>query len=177
VSELRRLLRHFATPGRIEAIVLRPARDRPALSVAATQALAGRGLDGDRSAAHGAARAGASKRQVTLLQAEHLPLIAAWSGRRAVDAAALRRNLLVSGLNLIAARSLFADQRLLLRVGSDAVFEISGPCDPCSKMEGVLGPGGLNALRGHGGMTARVLADGRVCVGDNVRIEGLDDAA
>jgi MOSC domain-containing protein YiiM len=41
----------------------------------------------------------------------------------------------------------------------------------------VLGPGGLNALRGHGGMTARVLADGRVCVGDNVRIEGLDDAA
>jgi MOSC domain-containing protein YiiM len=151
VSELRRLLRHFATTGRIEAIVLRPARDRPALSVAATQALAGRGL--------------------------HLPLIAAWSGRRAVDAAALRRNLLVSGLNLIAARSLFANQRLLLRVGSDAVFEISGPCDPCSKMEGVLGPGGLNALRGHGGMTARVLADGRVCVGDNVRIEGLDDAA
>jgi hypothetical protein len=59
VSELRRLLRHFATTGRIEAIVLRPARDRPALSVAATQALAGRGLDGDRSAAHGAAHGSA----------------------------------------------------------------------------------------------------------------------
>ena len=36
--------------GRLEAIVLRPGRHVPALSVPAATALAGRGLEGDRSA-------------------------------------------------------------------------------------------------------------------------------
>jgi MOSC domain-containing protein YiiM len=40
-----------------------------------------RGLEGDRAAAKAPPANGhGSQRQVTLLQAEHLPLIAAWSG-------------------------------------------------------------------------------------------------
>jgi hypothetical protein len=56
----------------------------------------GDGIDGD----HG--RPG--KRAVTLIQAEHLPVIAALAGLDRVDPATLRRNLVISGINLAALR-------------------------------------------------------------------------
>jgi MOSC domain-containing protein YiiM len=171
---LRALTRQFPRDGRLDAIVVRPYKRGLALSLPHTEALAQCGLQGDRMAA----ALGSGKREVTLLQAEHLPVLAALMGRSHIDPLSLRRNLVVSGLNLLAARSLFKDQPLVLEVG-EALLEITGPCEPCSHMEAVLGTGGYNAMRGHGGLTARVLRSGRLQVGDVVRcrLAGTDDAA
>lgn len=171
---LRLLAAQWAQPGRLQAIVLRPGRNLPAQCVPEAEALAGLGLQGDRSAAKRrsgppGAGAGAGKRQVTLLQAEHLPLIAAWAGLPQLQPVQLRRNLVVSGLNLLSARSPWAQQAVQLHLGDEVVLEITGPCDPCSKMEATLGRGGYNAMRGHGGVTARVLQGGRLRCGDAVR--------
>ena len=164
---LRELTRKFSRSGRLEAIYLRPARDTPADSVASAIAVAGHGLQGDRSVQ--GPRAG-HNRQVTLIQHEHIPLICGWTGRADVDAALLRRNLVISGLNLLAARGLFADQPVSLRIGDQVVLVVTGSCDPCSKMETALGPGGYNAMRGHGGVTAKIESGGRIATGDVVTI-------
>ena len=98
------------------------------------------------------------KRQITLIQAEHLPVIAALAGLEMVTPEHLRRNVVVSGLALLALK----DRRF--RIG-DVLLEGTGECHPCSRMEEAFGPGGYNAVRGHGGITARVLEGGLVEVG------------
>jgi MOSC domain-containing protein YiiM len=91
-------------------------------------------------------------------------VIAALAGVGSVDVVALRRNLVISGINLVALKN------ARVRVG-EALLEIVGPCQPCSRMEEAIGPGGYAAMRGHGGMTARVLEAGSLGVGDLVRAE------
>lgn len=156
----------------MEAIYLRPERGLPAEAVHVALAIEGRGLRGDRSAR--GARAG-HKRQVTLIQAEHLPVVGAFLGREPIDAGILRRNLVVSRVNLVAARALFADQAIRIAIGGSVVLAITGACDPCSKMESALGPGGWNAMRGHGGMTARIEVGGTIVVGDAVEVHVTEE--
>ena len=165
MTDLHSLAREFPFAGRLDAIFLRPARGQAAIRAQACDAIEGFGLQGDRAAAG----RGGGKRQVTLVQAEHLPVVAALLRRPDVDPALLRRNLVISGLNLLAARSLLRDQPLHLLLGPHVVLEVTGPCEPCSKLEACLGAGAWNALRGHGGMTARVLRGGSLGVGQEVR--------
>jgi len=116
----------------------------------------GQGLDGDHYAGNG------GKRQITLIQAEHLVAAAAMLGADAIQPGQLRRNVLVSGLNLLALKG------RRFAVGS-SVLEYSGLCHPCSYMEEALGSGGYNAMRGHGGITAKVVTDGEFSVGSPVQ--------
>lgn len=166
---LRELTQHFSQHGRLDAIYLRPDRGQPCLQQDQVQAIANLGLQGDRISLRQSSTPNGSKRQVTLLQAEHLPVIAALTGHSQIDPALLRRNLVISGINLLATKSLFKDQPLHLLIG-DVVLEVSGPCEPCSKMEQVLGKGGYNAMRGHGGITARIIRGGLLRIGDSVKI-------
>jgi MOSC domain-containing protein YiiM len=162
MKTIRDLLKPPHILGRVEAIVVRGDPRLPARHVAATTALAGIGLADDRLGQRGEAEL--STRQVTLIQHEHLAVIAALAGVQAVDVLALRRNLVVAGINLVALKN------ARVRVGG-ALLEIVGPCQPCSRMEEAIGPGGYAAMRGHGGMTARVIEGGAIGVGDAVRAE------
>ncbi len=120
------------------------------------QLITQRGIDGDRSAN----KPGRS-RQVTLIQAEHLPTIASFLGVDRVEPSLLRRNLVVSRLNVLSLR------RARFRIG-EALLEGTGHCHPCSRLEATLGFGGYNATRGLAGITARVLEGAAIHVGDDV---------
>lgn len=170
---LRELCQQYASQGRVEAIILRPARGESAVRVDEVRAEPGCGLLGDRRANKAGGRR-SSKRELTLLQAEHLPLLASWCGLATLDPIRLRRNLLVSGLNLLALRSPFADLQLEWALGDEVVIQVTGPCDPCSKMAAELGMGSYNALRGHGGVTARIITGGVIRVGDSVRLSAAN---
>jgi MOSC domain-containing protein YiiM len=153
---LQILLDTLPQRGSIEWIGVRPARAAAMTELNEVQINCASGLEGDRFSGRAA-----SPRQVTLIQQEHLAVIAACVGRGEIDPALLRRNIVVSGINLLALK----DKRF--RIG-DALLEFSGACHPCSKMERVLGTGGYNAMRGHGGITARVIEAGRVRIGDSL---------
>lgn len=154
-STIARLLGAPVRPGRLCWIGLRLARRGMVVAVEQAAMDPEQGLFGDRYAGR------SGTRQVTLIQAEHLAAIGAYLGTGAVGPERLRRNLVVSGLNLLAAR----DGRL--RIGT-VLLAVTGQCHPCSRMEEQLGPGGYNAVRGHGGLTARVLEGGTVRVEDAV---------
>lgn len=142
------------TLGRVEALLVRPLK-RGAVELVDSWTL------GDPAVDHGAAR---DKRQVTLIQAEHLPVIGALLGRE-VPWTTFRRNVLVSGFNLQA--GLCGE----FSVG-DVVLRGSFPCDPCNRMHEALGPGGYLAMLGHGGLCASVVRSGTIRVGDVVRWRG-----
>jgi MOSC domain-containing protein YiiM len=168
---LRDLITRIATQGRIEAIVVRPERNQPAQYIDAAQVEPGLGLIGDRRSNNKRTDKAARKRELTLIQAEHLPLIGRWCGLEQLEGTRLRRNLVISGVNLLAMKSPFADVRLEWQIGNEVCIEVTGPCDPCSKMEAELGPGGYNAMRGQGGVTAMIVAGGVIRVGDAVMLK------
>ncbi len=159
-SPLSRLLRAPMRPGVVRWLAVRPARRGAMAAQEALRLDPARGVEGDHYSG-----ATTGQRQVTLISATDLDAIGAFLGAAAAPEQ-LRRNIVVSGINLHALKG------WRLRVGG-AVLEATGPCHPCSRMEETLGAGGYNAVRGHGGITARVVEAGTVRIGDTV--ERLDE--
>ncbi|HZP91861.1 MAG TPA: MOSC domain-containing protein [Burkholderiales bacterium] len=157
-SDLAKLMSRFPHAGRVEWLGVRPRYRAALVARPEVEALADFGLQGDHYGKAG------GRRQVTLIQAEQLEAVAKMLGRPAIPPEWVRRNILVSGINVLALR----ERRF--RVGQ-AVLEGTGECAPCSRMEEALGIGGYNAMRGHGGITARILAGGVIRVGDPVEAQ------
>ncbi|MDJ0612576.1 MAG: MOSC domain-containing protein [Rhizobiaceae bacterium] len=150
---LKELTSRHAQSGVVECIGLRPNRRSP-LTRVDSAIIDLNGLQGDHYS-------GTGKRAITLIQYEHLPVIAALLAREEVDSFLLRRNIVISGINLLSLRG------TRFKIGS-AELEGTGICAPCSRMEEVFGHGGYNAVRGHGGITAKVVKSGAVAVGEKV---------
>lgn len=157
-SIIDKLIHSPQNPGKVTWIGIRPKRREPVEEVTSVQAKAGYGLEGD----HTGEKAG-GKRQITLIQQEHLDAVASFMDMKAVDPGLVRRNVVVSGINLL---SLKEKQ---FQIGT-VTCEYTGLCHPCSRMEENLGTGGYNAMRGHGGITAKILTDGEISLGDAITV-------
>jgi MOSC domain-containing protein YiiM len=114
------------------------------------RAIAGEGLEG-------CAHANPPKREVLFVSAEHLESVG-------VEPGVIRENLTIEGTDV---EQWPIGQRV--KVGDEAVFEITMVCDPCQRMEAIRE--GLRVeLEGKRGMLARVVEPGDVAVGDPVEL-------
>ncbi|RYY22635.1 MAG: MOSC domain-containing protein [Sphingobacteriaceae bacterium] len=157
-SPLQKLLDTLPQQGEICWIGIRPGRKKPMQALESVEAITQKGLTGD----HFSGAAG-SKRQITLIQQEHLQAIASFMHLKTVSPEMLRRNIVVENINLLALK----DKKFWL---GEVLLEYTGECHPCSRMEETLGAGGYNAVRGHGGITARILNGGKLSINDKLRI-------
>lgn len=151
---LKQLLLNLPQQGKVEWIGVRAKKRAPLNTVSTVQVLP-LGLAGD----HYAGRSG--KRSVTLIQQEHIETIASLLHKEKIDPADLRRNIVVSGINLLALKG------REFKIGT-AVLKMTGLCHPCSRMEETFGDGGYNAVRGHGGINASVVIPGEIKLQDTV---------
>lgn len=155
-ESLKALFDSLPQVGRVTWIAIRPERKAPMIELEKVIAFAGKGLSGDRYNSKN------GKRQVTLVQVEHLATIGSLLGRDAIAPSLLRRNIAVSGINLLALK----DKQFQI---GECILEYTGLCHPCSAMETTFGPGGYNAVRGHGGITARIIQGGEIKLQDSVQ--------
>jgi len=151
--EIKELMQRFSKPGIVSAISVRPQRLEAPIIINQVRAIEKKGLEGDRSKG--------GNRQVTLIQKEHMAVVSSFLGKESIEFTLTRRNILVEGINLL---SLKGKQ---FQIG-EAILQYSGDCHPCSRMEDALGEGGYNAMRGHGGITAKIIKSGLISKGDAV---------
>jgi MOSC domain-containing protein YiiM len=160
MTTTRELVSVIPQVGRLDDIGITPVRRGEVLARSEVNASVEEGLEEDRRTS--------GKRQVTLIQAEHLPVIASIQGLPELRVQKTRRNLAIRGINVYALRN----QRF--RVG-DVLLEGTGLAHPCSRMEQDLGAGGFAAMRGMGGITAKILEGGTLRIGDSVRLVPHND--
>jgi MOSC domain-containing protein YiiM len=139
--------------GKLEYITLRPLEKESTLIQGSVNAIASFGLEGDHYKKSG-------KREVTMIQAEHLEELSQVLGKP-IPEGITRRNLVIRGVDL---RSLINKN---IKIGS-AVFYCTGDCPPCKRMNEVLGDGAMIAMDGKGGITAKVVESGTLSAGDDV---------
>jgi MOSC domain-containing protein YiiM len=140
-------------------IFIAPLKGAPTRGVELVDALAGRGLEGDRYVE----RPGTDG-QVTLIESEHIEAFAQATGF-AMRPDMPRRNIVTRGdrLNGLVGKR--------FRVGK-AVFEAFELCEPCRIFQRNTHPEALRFFAGKGGLRARIVSGGVVRVGDALVAEG-----
>ena len=157
MSDLKKRLNTLPQKGKIEWIGLRPAKKKDLVSSTEATVDLKVGLVGDHF------KSVRKKRQITLIQKEHLDFVSKTMKKTKKEIPFLtRRNIVVSNLNLLALKE------KQFKLGDEVVLEFTALCHPCSRMEDNLGAGGLNAMRGHGGICAKVINGGTIKVGDTI---------
>ncbi len=148
--------------GEVLAIHIAPTEGAPPVAVAAVEAVAGRGLVGDRHLAPEDAIAAADPEdQVTLIETEALDAIRLEHGIE-VTPAESRRNIATRGIRL---------NDLVDREFSVGDVRLRGVklCEPCGYLQRTLGISRLvQALAGRGGLNAEILGGGEIRVGDPI---------
>lgn len=152
-------------PGKIEWIGLRSSHKGSIELVQEVEAIAGLGLRGD----HRCEKTPGSARQVTFISVEFIQQISLHLNMDEIPPELLRRNIVISGMNLNALRY----QKV--KIGS-AVFEMTAQCHPCSRMEKAIGEGAIAAMMGYGGLCAKVIKAGKIGLGYAVnKMDAIQD--
>ena len=148
--------------GFVEGIFLAPEAGAEMKSVQAATALEGCGIEGDRYCAGTGHWSRFGKVcEATFIAAEDLDDIERKTGV-GVKNGEHRRNVVTTGISL---RTLRRGERF--RVG-EVLFEYRGPRSVCPYIERLTEPGMTQALKGRGGICARVIETGTVRVGDEI---------
>ena len=136
---------------KVDAIHVRPPESDELVSVDTVHAIAGKGLEGDRYFFEEGAKPGLA---LTLVEGE----VVAEEGLAPGET---RRQLTVSGVSLT---DLIGKR---FRVGGVECFGVD-ICEPCRHLEQLTRPGIIKALVHRGGLTADILTDGWISVGDEI---------
>lgn len=129
-------------------------------------AIAGRGLSGDRYCARTGHWNDGDECQVTLIEQEALNAILS-TGGVAISNGEHRRNIVTSGIHL---DDLAGKQ---FRVG-EALFEFDRPRPPCGYIAALTSRKMTKALWGRSGICARVVESGRIGIDDQIVVLTTD---
>ncbi|QYJ15406.1 hypothetical protein Rxycam_01228 [Rubrobacter xylanophilus DSM 9941] len=147
--------------GVVEEIYVTDRGSAPMRRVSEVETVAGCGIRGDRYCeGTGYWTSYGDVCEITLISAEDLDHIQHELGI-SVKNGEHRRNLVVRGLDLSSLRG------RRFRVG-EAVLEYDRPRPPCRHVQDLSEPGMTRALKGRGGICARVVEAGRIRAGDRV---------
>ncbi len=153
--------------GNVVGIFIAGKKERLPISVNSVEAVAHRGLVGDRYYAKMGTFSEAEPfgpgREITLIEEESVNLMAKRLGYN-VDAAKLRRNVLTRGVRL---NDLVGRQ---FTIGNVRLMGIR-LCHPCAHLERLSGWSVRTHLKEQGGLRADILDNGWLHVGDKVNID------
>jgi MOSC domain-containing protein YiiM len=130
-----------------------PAGKSPTVEANEVECVAGRGLSGDRFFNFQADYKG----QVTFFSLEVFDDLCRRLNVSGKSPGVTRRNVITAGVDL---NSLIGEKFEVQGVWFEGVCE----CSPCHWMDEAIAPGAEAALRGRGGLRARILTDGWLCV-------------
>ena len=137
----------------VEAIHLGPEKAGALSPVDSAQAVAGKGLEGDRKFKENGAKPGQA---LTLVEAEEVERVGLAEGET-------RRQLTVRGVRL---NDLVGKH---FKVGDVECYGVE-LCEPCEHLESMTRPGIIKDLVHRAGLNADILTDGTIAVGDTIEI-------